>query len=117
MSETVNLHVGSIDQMGKRFVGAWNRLASGVEVNETHLTFFSLEAMLTTLSPKRLELLRYVHQHPAPTIAALAKAIGRGYKRVHDDVSALAHAGLIVRDENGIRSPYDTVQATVSLEE
>lgn len=116
MSEKVNLHVGSIDEMGKRFVGAWNRLASGEDVKETHLTFFSLEAMLTTLSPKRLELLRHVHQHPAPTIAALAKAIGRGYKRVHDDVSALTLAGLIVRDESGIRSPYDTVQATVSLD-
>ena len=23
MSDTVNLHVGSIEEMGKRFVGAW----------------------------------------------------------------------------------------------
>lgn len=116
MSRTVKLHVGSIEDMGKRFVGAWHRLEHGKAVKETHLTFFSLEAMMTTLSPKRLALLRHVHQHPAHTVAELAKTLGRDYKRVHDDVSTLAHAGLIVRDENGIRAPYDSVQAIVSLE-
>jgi len=116
MSETVNLHVGSIEEMGKRFVGAWHRLEGGKAVKETNLTFFSLETMIATLSPKRLELLRHVRRHPAHTIAELAKTVGRDYKRVHDDVSVLAHAGLIVRDDSGIRAPYDSVQATVSLE-
>lgn len=102
--------------MGKRFIAAWHRLERGEEVKETNLTFFSLEMMMSTLSPKRLELLRHVHQHPAHTVSALAKTLGRDYKRVHEDVSALAHAGLIVRDENGIRAPYDSVQAIVSLE-
>jgi predicted transcriptional regulator len=116
MSETVKLHVGSVDEMGKRFIGAWKRLEQGENVAETNLTFFSLEAMMATLSPKRLELLKHVHRHTAKTVAALAKALGRDYKRVHDDVSALVHAGLIVRDEKGIRAPYDSVQATVSLD-
>lgn len=116
MSESVRLHVGSIEEMGKRFAGAWHRLERGKTVKETHLTFFTLEAMMSTLSPKRLELLKHVHRHPAGTVAALAKTLGRDYKRVHDDVSALAHAGLIVRDENGIRAPYDSVQAIVSLD-
>lgn len=116
MKETVKLHVGSIDEMGKRFVGAWHRLERGKAVRETHLTFFSFGAMTSALSPKRLELLKHVHRHPANTVAELAKALGRDYKRVHDDVSALAHAGLIVRDESGIRAPYDSVQAIVSLD-
>lgn len=116
MSEKVNLHVGSTQDMGKRFADAWHRLEQGKKVKETHLTFFSLETMMTTLSPKRLELLKRVHQSPVQTIAELAKTLGRDYKRVHDDVSALAHAGLIVRDQDGIRAPYDSVQATVSLD-
>ena len=116
MSEKVNLHVGSIDEMGKRFVGAWHRLESGKKVKETHLTFFSLETMMSTLSPKRLALLRHVHGNPANSVAELAKTLGRDYKRVHDDVSALTRAGLIVRDKSGIRAPYDSVQATVSLD-
>ena len=115
MSETVRLHVGSIDEMGKRFVGAWQRLERGKAVKETHLTFFSLEAMMSTLSPKRLELLKQVHRQPAGSVAELAKTLGRDYKRVHEDVAALAHAGLIIREGNAIRAPYDSVQATVSL--
>lgn len=116
MNETVKLHVGSIEDMGKRFIGAWHRLEHGEDAQETNLTFFSLEAMMSTLSPKRLALLRHVHRQPAHTIAELAKTLGRDYKRVHDDVSALAHAGLLVRDENGICAPYDNVQAIVSLD-
>ena len=116
MNGKVNLHVGSVEEMGKRFIGAWHALERGETVDETHFTFFSLEAMMSTLSPKRLALLKHVHQMPVDTIASLAKAIGRDYKRVHDDVTALVHAGLLVRDENGIRAPYDAVQATVSLD-
>ena len=116
MSEKVNLNVGSIEEMGKRFVGAWHRLERSEDVKETHLTFFNLETMMATLSPKRLELLRHVHRQPARTVAELAKTLGRDYKRVHDDVSALSRAGLLVRDENGICAPYDSVQANVSLD-
>jgi predicted transcriptional regulator len=116
MNEKVNLHVGSIDEMGGRFVDAWHRLERGEEVHETNLTFFDLETMMATLSAKRLELLRHVHRQPAHTVAELARALGRDYKRVHDDVTTLAHAGLLVRDEKGIRAPYDGVQANVSFE-
>lgn len=115
MNEKVNLHVGSIEEMGKRFVSAWHKIERGEELDHTSLTFFNLETMMSTLSPKRLALLRHVHQQPAGTIAELAKALGRDYKRVHDDVCALVHAGLILRDESGIRAPYDSVQAIVSL--
>jgi predicted transcriptional regulator len=105
-----------MEEMGKRFVGAWHRLESGKAVKETHLTFFSLEVMMSTLSPKRLELLKHVRRHPANSVSELARTLGRDYKRVHADVAALTHAGLIVRDENGIRAPYDSVQAIVSLD-
>lgn len=60
MSETVSLHVGSIDEMGSRFIGAWHHLERGEKVDETHLTFFDLETMISTLSPKQLALLRHV---------------------------------------------------------
>lgn len=116
MSNKVSLHVGSLDEMAGRFVGAWKQLEAGQGVEATHLTFFDLETMMATLSPKRLAILRDVHQQPAATVAALAKRLGRDYKRVHDDVAALVHAGLLERDKQGIRAPYDSVQATVSLE-
>lgn len=115
MSGTINLHVGSVEDMGKRFIGAWHKLEQGATVDETHLTFLDLETMVSTLSPKRLTLLRHVRQHPAENVAALAKSLGRDYKRVHEDVAALVRAGLLERDAQGIRAPYDSVRAEVSL--
>lgn len=115
MSGTVKLHVGSIEEMGKRFIGAWHKLERGEEVRETNLTFFDLGTMVSTLSPKRLELLRHVHGHPAKSVSELSKALNRDYKRVHEDVSALEHAGLLVREDALIKAPYDNVQANVSL--
>jgi len=87
MSGTINLHVGSVEDMGKRFIGAWHKLEQGIAVDETHLTFLNLETMVSTLSPKRLALLRHVRQHPA------------------NNVAALVHAGLLERDAQGIRAP------------
>ena len=115
MKQTARLHVGLIDEIGKRFGDAWRRLERGEKVRETHLTFFDLETMLATLSPKRLALLKHVRRQSASSVSELARNLGRDYKRVHVDVSALVQAGLIVRDENGIRAPYDSIQATVSL--
>jgi hypothetical protein len=34
---------------------------------------------------------------------------------VHEDVAALVHTGLLERDAQGIRAPYDSVHAEVSL--
>jgi len=115
MSGTINLHVGSIENMGKRFIGAWHKLEQGKAVDETHMTFLDLQTMISTLSPKRLALLRHVRQCPAVNVATLAKNLGRDYKRVHEDVAALVRVGLLDRDAKSIRSPYDSVQTEVSL--
>lgn len=85
-------------------------------MEERHLFFFSLDAMMATLSQKRLEILKHLHRHQEKNVAALARALNRDYKRVHTDVEALAAAGLIERDAQGIRTLYDSVHATVSLE-
>lgn len=114
MSE-VKLHVGNADDMGKRFIDAWKHLETGGHVEERHLSFFSLDAMMATLSQKRLEILRHLHRHQEKSVATLARALHRDYKRVYTDVEALASAGLVERDAEGIRALYDSVQATVSL--
>jgi predicted transcriptional regulator len=67
------------------------------------------------MTPKRLELLRHVHRHPARSIRALAAALGRDYRRVHPDVEALAAAGLSDRDEHGLRADYRTVKMETTI--
>ncbi|HWX51551.1 MAG TPA: hypothetical protein VNZ61_26210 [Roseomonas sp.] len=84
---------------------------------EDHITFESFEALLSLLSPKRLELLRQLHHHPTRSTRALAEALGRDYRRVHEDVAALAQLGLIAREGTALRAPYGEITFALSLGE
>jgi predicted transcriptional regulator len=111
----VQVHVGSLADMGKRFTSAWKRAESGKRVKESHITFLDMQTMLDTLSPRRLELLRHVRQHGAGNVRELAQALERDYKNVHTDVAVLESAGLLVRDGRKLAAPWDELQAKVSL--
>ncbi len=111
----VQVNVGSLADMGKRFSGAWNKAVAGEQVQETHVTFLDVQTMLDTLSPRRLELLRHVRQQEAGNVRELAQALGRDYKNVHQDVAILESAGLLVRNGRKLTAPWDELQANVSL--
>lgn len=115
MSKRVKVHVGTVEEMGKRFVNAWHRLEHGEKVRERHVTFPDLPAMLSALTPKRLELLRDVHREPAASVKALAARLGRDYKRVHQDVETLAASGLLRREDGRVSAPYDAITAEMRL--
>lgn len=115
MSKRVKVHVGTLEDMGQRFVSAWHRLEKGEKVRERHLTFPDLPALLNALTPKRLELLRDVHKNPAPSVKALAERLGRDYKRVHEDVETLTASGLLSRENGNLSAPYDAITAEMRL--
>jgi predicted transcriptional regulator len=104
----VQVHVGeTLEDVGARAIDAWHRMERDEAVNEKHVSFETWETMVRILSPRRLELLRHVHQNPARNIRVLAQALHRDYRRVHEDVAALQAAGLLDRDEEGVRAGYD----------
>ena len=104
----IQVHIGeTLDTIGTRAIDAWHRMERGEAVNEKHVSFEKWETMVRVLSPRRLELLRHVHHTPAKNIRALAQALGRDYRRVHEDVEALEAAGLLDRDKTGVRADYD----------
>ncbi|MBM3536068.1 MAG: hypothetical protein FJX60_23910 [Alphaproteobacteria bacterium] len=111
----VQVHVESLQDAGRRFVDAWRRAERGERVREEHLSFESLEGLLATLSPKRIELVRYIRRRPNLSIAAVARELGRDYKRVHGDVRALEAAGLLEESGKGLRAPYAGVDAELSF--
>jgi len=110
----LQVHIGdTLDNMGRRFVDAWHRAERGeltTEDAERHVGFETFETFSRVMTRRRLELLRHVHRHPARSIRALAIALGRDYRRVHEDVEALVQAGLLDRDESGLRADYETVR-------
>lgn len=114
----LQIHVGdTAEEFAGRFSDAWRRAERGEPVNERHLSFDSFETLARALTPKRLELLRHLHRTPAASINALAKAVDRDYRRVHEDVEALVAAGLVDREEGGtgLTAPYDAISTRIAL--
>jgi predicted transcriptional regulator len=109
---TVQVHIGEgIDNVAAPFLDGWNRMARGEDVQERHVSFATWEIFVGVMTPKRLQLLRHVHREPARNIRVLAQALGRDYRRVHEDVAALVSAGLLERDADGLRADYDAFRA------
>lgn len=116
MTSELQIHVGeTMDDIGARAIGAWHRMERGEGVDEKHVSFATWETMVRVLSPKRLALLRHVHRSPAKNIRVLAQALDRNYRRVYEDVEALAAAGLLARDKEGLRAEYDTVDVAMRI--
>ena len=116
MTKDLEIHVDeSAEAMARRFVEAWHRAERGETVDEHHLSFESWASLTSTLTPRRLELLRHLHRHPVASIAELARSLGRDYKRVHADVETLATAGLIDRTPAGLRADYGEIRARIAV--
>ena len=108
---TLQIHVGgSFADAERRVADALTRHEAGEAVDEHHVTFENWQTFARVMTANRLELLRHVHRAPPRSILAVARALGRDYKRVHEDVEALVEAGLIDRDEGGLRVDYDALR-------
>ncbi len=111
----INVSIGNgqgdpLDEMGKHVIAAWHR-AERDETNEPEInvTFESMEAFLRHVTPKRLEMVRFLRAHPTNSVAELARQLGRDYKNVHEDVEALTTAGLIEKDGRSIKAVADEI--------
>ncbi len=64
-------------------------------IQGTELVFASLTDMARTLTPKRLDLLRFIRHYHSSSVRELAQIAGRDLKNVLADVKALETLGLI----------------------
>ncbi len=115
MNDSFRVHIGGPEDMGRRFLDAWHRAGRGEEVGETNVTFRDLETLLAALTPKRLQLLRYVRHNQIRNIKALAVGLHRYYKNVHRDVEELTKLGLLCRTLDRVVAPYAEVDARFLL--
>lgn len=115
MSHIALIVGGGLDDDATAFVQAWRRADTGETVDDRALTFESREALAKVLSGERYRMLKHVHAHPEPSISALARSLGRHYRRVHADVTALEEAGLVARHDGILRATADTLRAEIRL--
>lgn len=115
MSDLKIIVGGSLTEDGADFVGAWRATERGQGDADYVLTFDSWEGLASVMTGERLRLLRHLHAHPEPSVSALARALGRQYRRVHGDVVTLEGAGLVTRENGHVCATADTVTAEVRL--
>jgi predicted transcriptional regulator len=67
----------SLEDDARAFLDAWHRAERGEAVHERVPAFESWEALAQVITGERYRLLRHVHEHPEPSVSALARALGR----------------------------------------
>lgn len=112
----LDIHVGgAFADTKRRVLDTVARADRGETVGETHITLETWEALAAVMTTKRFALIRHLHRTPEGSVAALARSLGRDYKRVHEDVEALVAVGLIERSEAGLSAEYDEIRTRVAL--
>jgi predicted transcriptional regulator len=99
--KNIKVTTGDRHDMAKEFIAAWHQAEAGhIPVHiEEKIYFKDDRALFKVLTPKRCELLRYVHDHGKTAILALAKQLKRDYHNVYQDVKDLSQVGLMVKDD------------------
>ena len=97
------------------FLAAWHRAEAGDTTTERVLAFESWDGLAHVMTGERYRLLRHLHAHPAVSVSALARDLGRQYRRVHADVAALETVGLIDRSSGKVRATVDRITAEIAL--
>jgi hypothetical protein len=79
---------------------AWKALRDESGGLEERIVFDTPE-VFRSLTPRRVELLEYLHQNEVASIKDLAARLRRDYKNTYDDVTALETWGLIAVRRDG----------------
>lgn len=115
----LTVRIGSLEDMAKDFIKAWHQAEAGhaPKVPIEKITFENEQQLFKTLTPRRCDLLRYVHEHGKISIRALAKELSRDYSNVHQDVKVLNQAGFILKDakNNKYYVPWDVIVTEIPM--
>ena len=105
MSKLVITVGETVETANRRLFENVRRAKAGEPVEvETRINFADAKTMFTMLNGNRFDVLAFVADHHPRSINAIATGLGRGFRRVHEDVQALLGLGLIDRQDNGALS-------------
>lgn len=103
-----------LDDMGQKFVTAWNNGERVVPV--ATFTFSSPRQLFSIITPKRWELIEHLQATGPTSIRGLARSLERDVKRVHEDAMALMDWGIVERTSDGkVFVPFDVIHADFDL--
>ena len=109
--------ISSLDAALKETLKACKKAEHG-EFTEPvhHLNFTDQNTLFKILSPKRMELLRYLRKMGPLSARKLAKDLNRDYKNIHSDIKMLSHVGLISLDKDKKNNvPWSNITIELAL--
>ncbi len=115
--QILHIEISSPDESMRQFADAWHKIEHGEAVEPFYsVGFESMAELISTLTPKRWELIERLHHEGPMSIYALAMLLQRNYKNVHTDVKALSELEIIQETEEGkIIIPWDEIEAHFKL--
>lgn len=117
-SRKILISICSLDEFKKAVRNTLKRAKAGKPVEEPiHRVYFTSEdELFSTLSPKRMELLKYLKKNGPLSCRKLATNLNRAYANVHEDVRQLMQLEIIQKDEDGkLIVPWDEIDIAVPL--
>lgn len=119
MIKKMIVNTGSLEEAAKEFIDVWHRIEQGDAVKSPieKISFQDQRLLFKTLTPRRFEILKFAHQQDGTSIRSLAKALGRDYSNVHQDVKILFQLGLMLKDEKTGKYyvPWDVIVTEIPL--
>lgn len=83
MKRNVRIEIRNEKESAQDFVNAWHRAQKGMAPEQPvdRIYFKDLNTLLRVLTPRRMEAIKAVHDNGPVSFRALAKFLGRDYKR------------------------------------
>ncbi len=113
----LHIEISSVEASLEQFADTWECAERGETVTPYHgVGFESMSQLLSTLTPKRWEMIERLRKEGPQTIYGLAKLLDRNYKNVHTDVKALMVIDIVQEAAGGkIEVPWDKIDARLNL--
>jgi predicted transcriptional regulator len=113
----LHIEISSAEEALGQFADIWHEAEQGDEIKPFYsVGFESMAELISTLTPKRWELIERLYRDGSMSIYALAKLLQRDYKNVYTDVRVLSELDIIQTTEDGkIMVPWDEVEAHFKL--
>lgn len=115
----LNIIVGETESIARDRMMAHARKIDAGETIEPlcEVGFTRMTQMFEVFTPKRWELVEILKATGAQSIYALAKRLGRHYRNVHQDVTALSEWLVIEKDASGkVFVPWDEIDVQFPLQ-
>jgi len=119
-NKKITVRTGSLEEAAKEFIDIWHQVEQGnaPQAPIEKISFADQRLLFKTLTPKRFEILKYVHEQGDVSIRLIAKELGRDYSNVHQDVTLLTRLGLMIKNENTgkYHVPWDVIVTEIPLQ-